>query len=472
MSFSFSVSDFDDVVNSVNKQRVSFRDSVQKSANSSNLSLENYRNESSSIAMDESLKLTINEPEQYKLQSQIREVFGKGNSLNLSTIADHPDFNSLVNGGTKNQFITTMFVDIKGSTRLSLKYPDSLEFIYKFKNAVIKSCIEVIHAFDGHVHRIMGDAVLGFFGSSYVNKQQSILDCINAAAMLTVVLEHTIKPWLQRQKTDFDVKDFGFRVGCNFGDDDEVLWANYGFGTVGEVSPTGLPVDLAAKLQGLANKNQIMMGQGLLSFFNFPENFSEIKQSKKNYNFEPEEYISPNYSKADGTKLNYIMRLLKTHNYILGLPLPLELKVFITDSKVKANEKIIPNECFELSAEIKLHNETFIKYLSNSKVIPKNSKVKAILTAKNINLNDFYRVTFYKKNQSGLNDELSLIQYLEEEVENYNFDHDASQGLNYFYSTKTFERGCNYKGLHFIKCEVLDRKDQVVFRDYIYVPIE
>ncbi|MGR2923148.1 adenylate/guanylate cyclase domain-containing protein, partial [Acinetobacter sp. 1125_18A] len=404
MSFSFSVSDFDDVVNSVNKKAPFLIDSVHESSNSRTISLENYSNESKPFALDESLKLTINEPEQYKLQSQIREVFGKGNSLNLSTIADHPDFNSLVYGGTKNQFITTMFVDIKGSTRLSLKYPDSLEFIYKFKNAVIKSCIEIIHAFDGHVHRIMGDAVLGFFGSSYVNKQQSILDCINAAAMLTVILEHTIKPWLQKQKMDFDVKDFGFRVGCNFGDDEEVLWANYGFGTVGEVSPTGLPVDLAAKLQGLANKNQIMMGQGLLSFFNFPKDFSDIKQTQVDHNFESEEYISPNYSKADGTKLNYIMRLLKTHNYILGLPLPLELKAFITDSKVKANEKIIPNEFFELSAEIKLHNQAPIKYYSNSKVIPKESQIKAILTAKNINLNDFYKVIFYKKNQSGLND--------------------------------------------------------------------
>lgn len=472
MSFSFSVSDFDDVVNSMNKKKALLIDSVQKSANSSTSSLENYVNESKPIALDGNLKLTINEPERYKLQSQIREVFGKGNSLNLSTIADHPDFNSLVDGGTKKQFITTMFVDIKGSTRLSIKYPDSLEFIYKFKNAVIKSCIEVIHAFDGHVHRIMGDAVLGFFGSSYVNKQQSILDCINSAAMLTVVLEHTIKPWLKTQKTDFDVKDFGFRVGCNFGDDEEVLWANYGFGTVGEVSPTGLPVDLAAKLQGLANKNQIMMGQGLLSFFNFPEDFSEIKQSQVDYNFVPEEYVSPNYSKADGTKLNYIMRLLKTHNYILGLPLPLELKAVITETKVKANEKIIPHKLFELSAEIELYNQIPIKYHSNSKVIPKESKIKATLTASGINLNEFYKVIFYKKNQSGLNDEPSLIKYLEEEVENHNFDHDEHQKLSYFFSTKTFERDCNYKGLHFIKCEVLNMKQEVVFRDYIYVPIE
>jgi class 3 adenylate cyclase len=378
----------------------------------------------------------------------------------------------LVNGGMKNQFITTMFVDIKGSTRLSLKYPDSLEFIYKFKNAVIKSCIEVIHAFDGHVHRIMGDAVLGFFGSSKVNKPQSILDCVNAAAMLTVILEHTIKPWLKSQKDDFDLRDFGFRVGCNFGNDEEVLWANYGYGHVGEVSPTGLPVDLAAKLQGLAKKNQIMMGQGLLEYFNFPEDFSEVKLTQVDGRFEPEKFVTPDYTKADGNKLNYIMRLLRTNTYILGLPLPLDIKEFVTDINVKSGEKIISNDNFELTAKVTDIYGRVDDYISNSKVIEKNSKIEAILSAKNLVLTDFYKVVFYKKNHSGYNNEPNLIAALKEEEEPHSITGVSSQRLNMFYSVKKFSRDCSFKGLHYIKCEVFNRGGDIVFRDYIYVPIE
>ncbi|HCQ9868276.1 adenylate/guanylate cyclase domain-containing protein [Acinetobacter baumannii] len=451
MSFSFSVNDFDKYFN----QTKGLYDSIHSIQ------------ENKSIALDSNIGFIVGEPEQYKLQRLIREAFGKKEVVNTSNIADHPDFKSLINGGTKNQFITTMFVDIKGSTRLSLKYPNDLNFIYKFKNAVIKSCIDVIRAFDGHVHRIMGDAVLGFFGSSEINRSQSILDCLNSAAMLTVVLEHTIKPWLQSEKPDFDVKDFGFRIGCNFGDDEEVLWANYGFGNVGEISPTGLPVDLAAKLQGLANKNQIMMGQGLLEYFNFPHDFSRIKTSiSGGINIE-NEFITPNYTKQDGSSLNYIMRLLQTHKYILGLPLPLDLKREFTN-QINNNEKIISNEKFELSAEL-IHSSGYSeKYYSNSRVIEKNLKIKAILTAKNITLLERYKVIFYKKNHSGFKDEPELSRYLQEEIEENDL---ISQQINHFITTFNFQRDCNFKGLHYIRCDVVDTASNVVFRDYIYVPI-
>jgi len=466
MRFDFSINDFDNIVNLSDKKKILAEDTIYKG------NFSNHTFESADLVINDSLRLTASEPEQYKLQRQIREAFGRNNTLNFGTIADHYDFNHLVHGGIKKQFITTMFVDIKGSTKLSLKYPDSLEFIYKFKNAVIKSCIEVIHAFDGHVHRIMGDAVLGFFGSSSISKPQSILDCINAGAMLTIILENYIKPWLKQQKEDFDINDFGFRIGCNFGDDDEVLWANYGFGPIGEVSPTGLPVDLAAKLQGLADTNQIMMGQGLLNFFNFPDNFSKIKEIKENYKIEPKEYIYPEYSKSDGTDLKYIMRILKTHTYILGFPLHLELKDSITKDNVNNNEKIIPNELFELSAEIIDSKNNKMKYYSNSKIIEKGSKIIATLEAKNINMIDFYKVVFYKKNQSGFNNELALSECLEEEIENNIPDKTPKIGLNSLFSIRPFERSCDFKGLHFIKCEVFNKKKEVIFRDYIYVPIE
>lgn len=462
MNFNFSISDFDRYVNNT---RTMFDSVAMEDAHSS-------VNKGVIVgALDESLQLTISEPEQYKLQSQIREAFGRGSTLNFSTIADHPDFKSLVYGGVKNQFITTIFIDIKGSTKLSLKYPNSLEFIYTFKNAVIKSCIEVIHAFDGHVHRIMGDAVLGFFGSTKVDKAQSILDCINAAAMLTVVLEYTIKPWLQQQKQDFDVRDFGFRMGCNFGDDKEILWANYGFGAVGEVSPTGLPVDLAAKLQGLASKNQIMMGQGLLEYFNFPTDFSEIKVKKVNYVNEPVEFITPNYLKADGTSLNYIMRLLKTDKYILGLPLPPSLKNSVI-SGIGIREQVIPNVRFELTAEIIEPNGYKERFISNSKVIQKNSKIIATLNSKNLTLGESLKVIFYKKNHSGYKNEPILEKFLDEEVIESEINPDSISTLNIFIPNKTFQRDCSFKGLHYIRCDVLNRRGEVIFRDYIYVPIE
>jgi len=166
------------------------------------------------------------------------------------------------------------------------------------------------------------------------------------------------------------------------------------------------------------------------------------------------------------------MRILKTHTYILGFPLHLELKDSITKDNVNNNEKIIPNELFELSAEIIDSKNNKMKYYSNSKIIEKGSKIIATLEAKNINMIDFYKVVFYKKNQSGFNNELALSECLEEEIENNIPDKTPKIGLNSLFSIRPFERSCDFKGLHFIKCEVFNKKKEVIFRDYIYVPIE
>src|SRR5690554_4904589 len=233
--------------------------------------------------------------EEFLLQSQIRPIFGKS-GVNNSPIGAHPDFISLE--GTKiteKHYACTLFVDIKGSTRLSLLYP--LEFVFIFKNAVIQTCVEIIRSFDGHVHRLMGDAVMAFFGGSSTEKEDAIADAINCSITLRAILEESIKPWMERQ--GLDAKDFGFRVGCDFGDDNEVLWGSFGYQNVGEVSATGLPVDMASKLQGLAGKNQTMLGQGLLDFVNWPEKYSEIKTRENAGKKESLPVVTPNLTSLD-----------------------------------------------------------------------------------------------------------------------------------------------------------------------------
>src|SRR5690606_17225382 len=106
---------------------------------------------------------------------------------------------------TVNQYVSTLFIDIKGSTRLSLLY--DLEFIYKFKNAVLQTCIEIVRSFDGYVHRLMGDALMAFFGSQRMDKEQAAIDSINCALMCKLTLEKAIKPWLEKQK-GFDASTF------------------------------------------------------------------------------------------------------------------------------------------------------------------------------------------------------------------------------------------------------------------------
>ena len=53
-------------------------------------------------------------------------------------------------------------MDMEGSTRLNLLHSPSE--VARIKNAFSRMAMEVVKAFDGHVHRIMGDAVMAYFG--------------------------------------------------------------------------------------------------------------------------------------------------------------------------------------------------------------------------------------------------------------------------------------------------------------------
>lgn len=240
--------------------------------------------------------------EEFVTQRFIRGMFGK-EGVNCTSIGSHPDFSAIeYDDSTVKQYICTIFFDIKGSTRLSLLY--SLEEVFTIKNSMLKATIEIIRAFDGYVHRLMGDAVMAFFGSSFKTKEDAVIDAINCCMTLKMFMDQSVKPSLE--KMGFDTTDFGFRVGCDFGKDDEVLWGAYGFDSVGEISPTGLPVDMASKLQSLADKNSVMLGQGLLDFIVWPDRYGKYKTSK-----EVEiPYVTPNITQSNQKPLNYRMRML------------------------------------------------------------------------------------------------------------------------------------------------------------------
>ncbi len=436
----------------------------------SNILAENkqiMKSESSSISLEDYTGINLpNAPQpEYHIQRPLRKYFDKPN-YNETTIAQHPDFHHLKDSDELiNQYICSMFIDIKGSTRLSLKY--DLPFVYKFKNAVIQACIEVIRSFDGYVHRIMGDAVLGFFGSSNITKEQAILDCMNCAAMLKIVLEQNIQPWLREEKPDFeDVQDFGFRIGCNFGDDHEVLWANYGYGSTGEVSPTGLPVDLAAKLQGLSSKNKSMIGQGILEFFNWPQSFSQVKTKEKNGEIISIQHVTPNYVQ-DGSPLNYMMRELDQKNYLQGLPIP-------TDIKQSLCTGIVHNNLITLKNKITSPTNEVYDFKSNSKVIPKNSSITTEIQIFNENFLLFpLQVKFIKKNNLGFKNEPELLEHIDVKDEvNFIVHYSSGSRQQTNIHKKSISRDCMYRGIHQLICEVRNKDNKLIFRDIVNVPIE
>lgn len=401
--------------------------------------------------------------EEFLLQAKIRPIFGKPD-VNNSPIGAHPDFISLE--GTKvtqRHYTCTIFVDIKGSTRLSLLYP--LEFVYQFKNAVIQTCVETIRSFDGHIHRLMGDAVMAFFGGSSTEKEDAVADAINCSITLRAILEGSIKPWMERE--GLDAKDFGFRIGCDFGDDEEVLWGSFGYRNVGEVSATGLPVDMASKLQGLAGKNQTMLGQGLLDFVYWPEKYSKIKTRGRGDGKESLPVVSPNITDADGNPLNYKMRQLSYDKSLEFSALPRSFREKICSGSVK-NHAEIDYKCYSIE------NSSRQEYISASRFLEPNTSLAFVVRSRTNNRMMFpLKVVFRKTNHGpktpgGERDveQEGIVRYLKKErVNKYNRSFRPV-------STVEIPESTLYRGLHTMKCEVYDSHGVLLFRDWIGVMIK
>lgn len=254
--------------------------------------------------------------EEQAIVASLRALFGKTETT-PPTIGNHPDFLHLQ--GTNNVehcAIATMFMDIESSTRLSVLYP--LETVLRVKNAFIRSAILIIHAFDGHVHRIMGDAVMAYFGGRQCDDGNAVVDAINCAAVLRYFAQNVVIPHLKGNGVGHD---FGIRIGVDYGGKEDVLWASYGYPGVEEVTATSFYVDVASKLQHSAGRNEAMLGKSILGAIDFPERLLSVKTVTRNGETVPEDFVKPNVTKSDGAPMNYRQRVLDGDEYLRCTPL-------------------------------------------------------------------------------------------------------------------------------------------------------
>jgi class 3 adenylate cyclase len=245
------------------------------------------------------------------LQQAIRPAFAKP-GVKPATFGDHPDYQHL-RSTTSAEYgeITTLFMDVQNSTRLGILYP--LERVYLIKNAFICSAIEIVNAFDGHVHRIMGDAVMAFFGGKERRPEDGAIDALNCAAVLRYYVDAVVVPALSDGAPD---ESLGVRIGLDYGPAPKVLWSAYGYPGNEEVTATSFHVDVASKLQHAAGRNQIMIGQALREFLDFPEELLRDKTVIIDGKPQPVPYVTPNHTLSDGKPVNYRQHLLEWEDYL------------------------------------------------------------------------------------------------------------------------------------------------------------
>lgn len=176
----------------------------------------------------------------------------------INKLGEHPDFAHL-KGTEKREmhYITSVFIDIKGSTNLHKKY--DLESIHTITNTIQKAAIHTCIMFGGHIQRLQGDGVFIYFGGKNVAKKTSVENALGATSFFTYFVKNDLKNIFEGE----GIEDINTRIGIDYGDDDKVMWANYGLGICSELTTNSLHTSLASKMQSYASTNGIVIGDNV-----------------------------------------------------------------------------------------------------------------------------------------------------------------------------------------------------------------
>lgn len=371
--------------------------------------------------------------------NQLEKYFGfNAYSFNSVSIGNHPDFQDLKENQTLKHHCVSMFVDIKGSTRLQLKY--SLEEVRLIKDTLLTLCINIVSHFGGHVHRLQGDAVFVQFVRKDENPNNSIINALNAASVVCQVVSEDLSSAFE----NYGLDPIKIRVGIDYGPDDKVMWSHYGIENCNELTTTSIHTDLAAKLQHKASNNSIRIGKNIVDAIEMREDYVNIPTIIRSGVKVEDRYI------LQSSNLNYGQFEFNWKKY---------LKSF-SFYKVTGQGKLeIVENKFSLIAMVYDGQEEInaTRYFENSYAIPKGKVIKYQLM--------FNGLPYSKKPQE------SIIWKV------YNFGGEAADAkelehtLNNEYLNKPYcIAQAAYHGNHYLKCTIQRRfLDNVVVKSPIYV---
>ncbi len=225
----------------------------------------------------------------------------------------HPDFVQLK--GTNNieyHYITSIFIDVKGSTSLFAKYsPDVVSIIV---NTIQQAGIHLTLLFGGYVHRLQGDGLFAYFGGKNVSKNTSVLKALQATSLFTYFIKNDLKELFLKQGID---KIFT-RIGIDLGEDEDVAWFDAGIGEISEVTTSSLHTSLAPKMQSHAESNGIVVGDNVKGYAEYSDQLLMAPVSKRTGD-ENNQYIFQNQSAG----INYAqydfewLKFLKRQSFII-----------------------------------------------------------------------------------------------------------------------------------------------------------
>lgn len=371
-------------------------------------------------AQNESLQLTGDKALLDFDRNGLQKLFGTNkSSFQQIVIGSHPDFAHIGHNEMEYHHCTSMFVDIKGSSRLRLKYP--LERVRLIKDSLLTLCIHVANFFGGHIHRLQGDAVFVQFARRGHYKNDSVINALNAAAVLCQFVEKNLSEIFKKH----GLEPIKIRIGIDFGPDKEVLWSHYGVPGCAELTTTSLHTDLAAKLQQKASSNSIIVGGNVIRELDMPDNYYNYVYKMNNGQQEIDRYIIRDitYSQYEFLWRKY----LPTYDFI---------------NRVGDGSLEIIEPDYRLHCEIYDAQHELEPYYQNSCSIPKGTKIRFTLKFRN--------AVYYRRDYDTIEWKVTNTGTEARAVNNLEPDYGVA-----FKNQNICELYAAYLGHHYIKCKII-----------------
>lgn len=156
--------------------------------------------------------------------------------------------NGVVIGGRR--IISVLFCDVRGSTAAASQL-DPEEWA-EIMNGAFEQIMQPIYRYEGTVVRLLGDALLAFFGAPIARE-----DDPQRAVLAALEIQKTVQAYAERVRCQWDV-DFQVRCGINTG---LVVVGAFGGEQHAEYTAMGDAVNLAARMEQTAQPGTVQISE-------------------------------------------------------------------------------------------------------------------------------------------------------------------------------------------------------------------
>jgi class 3 adenylate cyclase len=155
----------------------------------------------------------------------------------------------------ERKIVTAVFADVVGSTAMAEKMdPDDWTTIM---NRAFDRISPTIYKYEGTIARLMGDAILAFFGAPVAHEDDPV-----RAIRASLDLLQAAKEYAEEAKRTYGI-DFAMRVGLNTG---PVVVGEVGSDLKYEYTAMGDAINLAARMQSAAKPMTVLISEHAYKF--------------------------------------------------------------------------------------------------------------------------------------------------------------------------------------------------------------